>query len=363
MKQIKIHDYLKVINIQALLGNVVFLVFIFLVLIDYIKIQYENQGIVPESLYINAINYTIPVIKDSSKSENEIYQNKFNYRDFLNKIISIDYKRPELILKRELPGIIIKSDVPLKESDVNIPANVAPFALADNSVIVNTEDQGVPAVSAAVGSVYNPALKNKFNSSKPQVLIYHTHTCESYSPGPDNTLDQTKNICAAGDALSECLNQYYGINVIHDKTIHDENSYLQAYKKSGETLDKYLKKYGDFDLVIDMHRDSIPDKKTVTLNVNGENISTFRFVVARSNPHAANNLNVMNKIISIANKLFPGYCKDTFPYNTGTNYFNQAKSNNAVLIELGSFVSTTEEAKASGKYLGRVIAEYLNSKR
>ncbi len=366
MKQSGIDNIFKIMDRRIFMVNLAYLIMLILILSDFIKIQLADKKITTGNLYIGTINYTIPAVKNITSEKNNISSVDFDINSFFCKLAfaGLNFKNTELILKKELPGLSFKTEEVSNTKADKIPTNIVSFELGSNSVVAASSDQNIPVVNSKPGaSVYNPDLKNKFNSSVPQVLIYHTHTCESYAPGPDNTLDQTKNVCAAGDTLSDCLNQYYGINVIHDKTIHDENSYLQAYKKSGETVAKYMKKYGNFDMVIDMHRDSINDRKEVTVNMNGENVSTFRFVIARGNPHVSKNLNVVNQLIKISDKLFPNYCKDIFYYNTGTNYFNQAKSDNAFLLELGSYVSTTEEAKASGKYMARIIAEYLNSKK
>ncbi len=83
-------------------------------------------------------------------------------------------------------------------------------------------------------------------------------------------------------------------------------------------------------------------------------------VMAKKNPHFNKNNNMANNIMNTSNKLFPGFCKGIYYYNYGTRYFNQDKSNNAVLIEVGADINTTGESKASAKYLARIIAECLN---
>lgn len=67
--------------------------------------------------------------------------------------------------------------------------------------------------------------------------------------------------------------------------------------------------------------------------------------------------------MDISNKLFPGFCKGIYTgYRRGTKYFNQNKSDNSLLIEVGSNINTVQETKNSAKYLARVIAEYINAK-
>nr|WP_242947216.1 stage II sporulation protein P [Clostridium haemolyticum] len=70
----------------------------------------------------------------------------------------------------------------------------------------------------------------------------------------------------------------------------------------------------------------------------------------------------------MSNKLYPGnktcksYNRGTWYYNYGKNLYSQDLSNNAILVEVGSHLNTLDEAKASSKYLSRIIAEYINGK-
>lgn len=152
----------------------------------------------------------------------------------------------------------------------------------------------------------------------------------------------------------------YGINTLHDKTVHDAQAYTQSYARSSVTVDKQLKQHGDFKLIIDLHRDAGSNKKAFVTKLNGENVAKFMMVMAKKNPHFNKNNNMATNIMNTSNKLFPGFCKGIYYYNYGTRYFNQDKSNNAVLIEVGADINTTGESKASAKYLARIIAECLN---
>ena len=67
------------------------------------------------------------------------------------------------------------------------------------------------------------------------------------------------NVVGVGDVLANELEENYGISVIHDKTNHCI-SYNDSYTRSGETVDKYLQEYGDFKMIIHLHRDSLDDK-------------------------------------------------------------------------------------------------------
>jgi len=44
-------------------------------------------------------------------------------------------------------------------------------------------------------------------------------------------------------------------------------------------------------------------------------------------------------------------------------FYNQNRSDNAMLIEVGTYTNTVQEVENTGKYLSRVIAEQLNGKK
>ena len=147
--------------------------------------------------------------------------------------------------------------------------------------------------------------------------------------------------------------------------MHDKGDYNSAYKKSGVTLDRYLKEYEKFDLIIDLHRDSVQNKNAVTTKINGENVAKFMFVVTDKNPRYAQQKKLINSMIGISNKLYPNLIKGDpiFTYHRGIRFYSQDKSDNALLIEVGADRNTVQEVKNTGKYLSRIIAEQLNGKK
>lgn len=213
--------------------------------------------------------------------------------------------------------------------------------------------------------MYNPTLKNNNPSSIPAVFIYNTHTTESYAPYGTDNLDPTKNVCAVGDELAKTLSNDYGISVIHDKTIHNVENYTGAYGSSRQTLEKYLKKYGNFKIIIDLHRDSEEDKNLATTTINGQSLGKFMFVMVKTNPHFDKNMIIVNSLINTAKKYFPQLLMGDggmYYYYNRPDFFNQGESNNTMLIEVGAASNTLDEAKGTSHYIARAIAEYLNDK-
>jgi stage II sporulation protein P len=330
-----------------------------------------SEGEHRNNFYVKVINNTLSLIKSSNtepQDDNSENSMKFAVLSFLGA----DILNPISIITKEV-ACLNNNEI---STDVNNDSNeessfktfiLNPFKLGDKQVS-KSESKGKD--SNQVANLYNPDLKKPLNNAKPEVFIYQSHTCEAYRTSDKDTsktsssLDQTRNVCAVGDVIAEELEKKYGITVIHDKTVNDKGDYYGAYKKSGATLDKYLKEYGNFKLIIDLHRDSV-DKRLVTTKINGQNVAQFMFVVTEKNPRYAKQKKLINSMIGISNKLFPDLLRDNeiHAYQYGMGFYSQNKSDNAVLIEVGSDTNTIQEAKNTGKYLARIIAEQLNGKK
>jgi stage II sporulation protein P len=319
-------------------------------------------------LFIEILNYTMPVIKNNNVSEDDLAEMDFSLKEKLLEFIGLDIKNPLSIVSREFN--LIKNSTPeLSDTETSTPFTINPFKLSESYIIKNTNNEvAIPNINS--GEIHNEKLKKALNPSKPEVLIYHTHITESYSSDGNYNKDLTKNMAAVGEVLTKELQDYYGIAVVHDTTYHD-NVFNESYARSGNTLDKYLDKYKDFKLIIDLHRDGGPEKDLVTANINNASLAKYEFVIGAGNKTKDKNIAVSKKLVSISQTYFPGLVR---PGNTGTTEdfglyihrtgtkFNQHKSPNAVLIELGSETNTIDEAKTTAIYLARVIAEYINAK-
>ena len=101
----------------------------------------------------------------------------------------------------------------------------------------------------------------------PKVLILHSHGSESYQKTENyqettqyRTLDTQYNVVSLGDRLAQLLEDG-GVEVIHDRTLHDYPSYTSAYSQARKSIQGYLKQYPEICLVLDLHRDALQDSK------------------------------------------------------------------------------------------------------
>jgi stage II sporulation protein P len=216
------------------------------------------------------------------------------------------------------------------------------------------------------------SIKNK---KKILVLIYHTHTSESYIEKntdiiPKNfnsrTQDNNKNIVAVGKKLAETLKKN-GISVIHDTTVHDFPNYNGAYNRSAATIKKYINKYSQIPIIIDLHRDSIGDSKAGRIKPvfrakNNKKAAQIMLVCgcginkSLKFSHWEKNLSLALNLQNICEEKFPGLTRELIIKNV---VYNQNLTPGATLIEVGSDVNTLEESNLAAQMLGESIFYFL----
>ena len=204
--------------------------------------------------------------------------------------------------------------------------------------------------------------------NKKKVIIYHTHTCESYTPTEQNNYEASGSfrstnlnysVARVGDELENQL-KAYGIEVIHNKVLHDYPAYNGSYSRSLNTIQNIVNENSDVDIVIDLHRDAIADAAYAPKVKIGEKYASQMMFVMGSN--VANkvhenwnqNLKFAIKLQSKANELYPGLFK---PIILRNSTYNQQVSKAACIIEVGATGNTLEESINSMKYLARIINE------
>ncbi len=241
-------------------------------------------------------------------------------------------------------------DDDLAEEDPGIIFN------AEDANQTNPEDSSQNASDAKDTDSLDSTTAN-INSSKPVVIIYHTHATESYQPvteGNFHSLNEYGTVREVGDVLTAEL-QAKGIQVIHDKTIHDSPSYNQSYTRSLETIKKLIGDNESAKIVIDLHRDAAGYSGNVakTVSVKKDTIAKYSLVIGTGNPNVAALRSFANQINNTAEEMYPGFGGKIIEKKYK---FNQYVSDHHILLEVGNNENTIEQAKLTAKYLANVIA-------
>jgi stage II sporulation protein P len=180
----------------------------------------------------------------------------------------------------------------------------------------------------------------------PEIMIYHTHTSESYLPisGQEHLLNQHGDIVKVGARLKEVLEKDYHIRTIHCDTIHDQPPFKESYERSQVTVNKYLREYPSLKILIDMHRDATPGINAVC-TIKGIKTATVLLVVGsdqmRSHPRWKQNQQFALKIADLMNRYYPGLNSGVI---VSKGRYNQHLHPQSLIWEFGDQYSTLEEA-------------------
>ena len=198
-------------------------------------------------------------------------------------------------------------------------------------------------------------IQNNFVTT-PRVYIYSTHPNEKYLGDKLNGYELDNNVVLASIILQEKLNEL-GIETLVEeesvtKYLKDNNlSFNESYQATRKFLNDKLSNY-DFDLIIDLHRDSVSKETTVTINE--KNYAQIMFV---QNVNYKSNVELANKLNNILTTKYPSISRGI--YNKYVDNFNQDLNKNVLLIELGSDNNTIEEVINSIDALAYSIKEIL----
>ena len=206
----------------------------------------------------------------------------------------------------------------------------------------------------------------------PQVLIFHSHATEAYTPsGSDvyeesdsyRTLDTEQNMVRVGTEMAEIFEEA-GIEVVHDTTLYDYPSYNEAYNRSSAGVAHWLEEYPSIQLVLDVHRDALAASdgtiyKTVAGTV--DNCAQVMMVMGsdamgQEHPNWRVNLSLAT---SIQKALADKWSTLARPLVLRTSRFNQHQSTGEILLEVGTHGNTLQEAITAARLFARTVADMM----
>lgn len=201
-------------------------------------------------------------------------------------------------------------------------------------------------------------------SKKPLVIIYHTHSSESYMPYKSSNYHREKEkgtVRDVGSVMKKTLEKK-GIKVIHDKTLHDRPSYNESYNRSLETITALRKKYPSADYIIDLHRDAAPSSVSEGKYavIDGKRVAKFSLVVGQQNENYVELYDYAKKVSEKAGGMYNGFGGPIIERNYR---YNEYVSNRSLLLEIGNNKNTIEEARLCGRYFAEVLASIIKSEQ
>lgn len=332
--------------------------------------------------YLEVINDNISILKGKVNQNINIDENNNNEKSSLSIFNFFDN-----ILNKEISLFAYVDNISNQKSESNFNGNKKN---EDEIKYANGKDAKTEVIEEnnkkdTYNKIYNGVkIKNESKyklteedlkpdidfKNKEDIVIYHTHTCESYtktekytykSSGNFRTTDLNYSVARVGEELKKYLDKY-GFNVIHNKTYHDYPKYNGSYTRSLETIEKILKT-SKASLVIDLHRDALGSnsKYAPAVKINGEEAAQLMFVIGTDGGGLKHdkwkkNLKLAIKIQEKANEMYPGLFK---PIIVRNSRYNQHVSEGACIIEVGATGNTLEQCLVSMKYLSSVIFEVM----
>lgn len=191
----------------------------------------------------------------------------------------------------------------------------------------------------------------KKDKTKPQILIYHTHSSEKYCDSEDGNVDDT--VVGVGEYLTSLLEEK-GYNVMHDLSSYDviDGKWNRnAYETALVSLENIMKENPSIQVTIDLHRNSGEEKAVTTINDKKTAQIMFFNGVSRTrtgkrsyleNKNLSSNLAFSLQAQLMGLETYPGLCKNI--YIKGYRY-NLHIAKRSMLIEVGNDKNTVEEAK------------------
>ena len=211
------------------------------------------------------------------------------------------------------------------------------------------------------------------DKSKPSVLIFHTHTTESYEMADNGwytskyatrSENPDRNMVRVGNAIEKELTNA-GFSVIHDTTVHDLQ-YNGAYSRSRKTVEKILRENPSIQVVLDVHRDAIYQQDgthiKTSAEINGKKSAQVMIIAGcvdgdvEDFPRWEENLVFALQLHKTAEDSYKGIMRPILFCN---RKYNMDVTPCSLLLEFGSDSNTLDEAVYAGSLMGKSLALLL----
>lgn len=367
---------MAVLNLKDIIKYIVKITILVTVVIGITKYLSQNQSNIKnqiqetnnKKLMTSFINIALPVTNTESINETStklasIDPLKLALGMELKVINSLEETKDEQLTSSESKEDVTK----VEQAQTGLKTEVQSSNVPNK---YTTQYNGVKIKNEVKYKLTEEILKPDITVKKDNILIYHTHSCESYTPsekyqykktGNFRTTNKNYSVIRVGNELEAQL-KTYGYNVIHDESYHDYPSYTGSYANSLKTITKLLDENKNTDVVIDLHRDAIGDSTYApTVKIGEEYAAQLMFVIGGNEGSIkhetwAQNLKFAIKVQEKANELYPGLFKPIIL--RGTTY-NQHVTKAATIIEVGATGNTLDQTLVSMKYLAKVLSEVV----
>ena len=260
-----------------------------------------------------------------------------------------------------------RNDVQLAQSTNTQTEVVTPNPISEN---YNVQYGNVKIKNQTTYNLTEDILKPDIKIDNKNIVIFHTHSCESYTSrekypytqtGNFRTTDLKYTVTQVGSELENYLKKY-NLNVVHDTSYHDYPSYTGSYTRSLKTVENILQTTPS-DIIIDLHRDAIGSRADYapTVKIGDDYAAQIMFVIGTNegglyHPNWNQNLKFAVKVQQKAEEMYPGLFN---PMMVTKSRYNQHTGKYANIMEVGATGNTLEQCLTSMKYLSAVLNEVM----
>ncbi len=260
------------------------------------------------------------------------------------------------------------------ENNVNVPNDI-PVGVTDLTIadinnneynIVNNVDKISIKNKTTYKIDYNKFVNSKlnlFNQNKmPTILIIHTHGSESYT-GVEHTdyfrnENTDLNVVRVGAELANVLTNS-GYEVIHDTRLYDYPTYSGSYTRALSSIQEYINKNNNIQIVLDIHRDAIASDENFapSTQIGNNKVSQISIISGTSegglsHPNWEENLKLALQLYNTAYQIYPDIFR---PLTITKSRYNQHATNGSLILEVGATGNTLEESILTMRYFAKIL--------
>ena len=255
------------------------------------KVENVTNQLSSHSL-LSCLDATLPVVASINHSE-EKEKEKISENDILKSMLETQISSIEEIQNMEVSETEGENTEQSNETEQEVElatTDVGTEIITNNPVAENYNAQygNVKIRNQTDYELTQEMLTPDITIENKNIMIFHTHSCESYTSselypytptGNFRTTDLNFTVTRVGTELTTQLQQY-GYNVIHDTSYHDYPSYNGSYTNSLKTVESLLQT-NPSDIIIDLHRDAIGSRSDYapTVKIGDEEAAQIMFVI------------------------------------------------------------------------------------
>ena len=255
--------------------------------------------------------------------------------------------------------------------------DLSPQMLADYDYLLNQffivdSQTSADAAQLNAAEFLGEDLTLQKDAAKPQILLYHTHSQEAFADSREGEVEDT--IIGVGNYLTELLTETYGYQVLHVTEAFDmESGELDrsaAYDYARPRLEALLKENPSIQVIIDLHRDGVPEDRHLVTEINGKPTAQIMFYNGLSyttgrgnleylpNPYIKDNLAFSFQMEYQAAQYYPDFYRGI--YLAGYRY-NLHLRPRSVLVEAGAQTNTVQEVKNAMEPFADILNRVLQN--